>query len=135
MAATTVSTARSVSLATSVSRLPSAARRGDGAAGDGQLRLTRRGRVAVLLLTLIVLLGAGVMVRESAGASTAPPAPASAASPETRVVVVQAGETLWQVARQIDPQADPREVIHEIRQLNELPGGYVRAGQELVVPA
>jgi len=49
-------------------------------------------------------------------------------------IVVQPGQTLWSIALQADPRADPRLVIQRIMALNALPGGSVKAGQLLLVP-
>jgi hypothetical protein len=50
-------------------------------------------------------------------------------------VTVDGGETLWQVASEIDPDADPRDVIADLVSLNNLPSAEVSAGQSLAVPA
>lgn len=52
----------------------------------------------------------------------------------TGVVVVQAGESLWQIAQDIAPQADPRETVTTIRELNGLGDTTVVPGQSIVVP-
>ena len=54
--------------------------------------------------------------------------------PATSVVVVQPGESLWQIAQQIAPALDPREVVTAIRALNGLGDSTVIAGQSIVVP-
>jgi hypothetical protein len=54
--------------------------------------------------------------------------------PATSVVVVQPGENLWQLARQLAPGTDPREVVTQIRVLNGLGSTPVEAGQSIVVP-
>ncbi len=45
------------------------------------------------------------------------------------------GDTLWSIAAEIAPTADPREVIGEITRLNMLQGGVLQIGQELSIPA
>jgi hypothetical protein len=95
----------------------------------GGLRLTRRGRLVVVLLALVVALGAFALGtgRSQAGA------------PEDRLaterVVVQPGQTLWAVASDALPELDPREAIAEIRALNGLETSVVHPGQALLVPA
>jgi LysM repeat protein len=49
-------------------------------------------------------------------------------------VVVRPGETLWAIAAQADPAADPRAVIPEIIDLNSLSGTSLQVGQVLLVP-
>jgi hypothetical protein len=51
------------------------------------------------------------------------------------LVTVQAGESLWQLAEQIAPMSDPRDVIHEVMKLNGLESAEIYAGQELAIPA
>ena len=106
-----------------------------GASGSGAvaarpqgIRLTRRGRLvllALLAVALIALLG----VTRTAVAWAEPN------GPTTRTVVVQAGDSLWGIARTVDPQRDPRAVIAEIEELNDLDAAPVVAGQALLVPA
>ena len=61
------------------------------------------------------------------------------ASPEAQageptIVVVQSGQTLWGIARDVAPDHDPRSVIAQIRDLNDLGTRSIVAGQSLVVP-
>ena len=80
---------------------------------------------ALFLLVVVVLSG-----RFVADAGTSAPARAA-----TQVVVVQAGENLWQIARELAPGSDPREVVTQIRALNSLGSAPVEVGQSIVVPA
>jgi LysM repeat protein len=48
--------------------------------------------------------------------------------------VVQPGSSLWSLATELDPSADPRDLVAEIVQLNQLEGSGVDAGQPLAVP-
>ena len=51
-------------------------------------------------------------------------------------VVVRGGETLWDIASRIAPGEDPRVVIGDIVDLNNLSdAGSIRLGQKLFVPA
>ncbi len=52
----------------------------------------------------------------------------------TGVVVVQPGENLWQIAKAVAPQADPRETLTAIRELNGIGDATVVAGQSIIVP-
>jgi LysM repeat protein len=52
----------------------------------------------------------------------------------TTTVVVQGGSSLWAIAQQVDPAADPRAVIAEIKSLNGLTDAVIHPGQALVVP-
>ena len=94
------------------------------------LRLTRRGRLVLLALLLLVVGGAvvGGVAGASRAGSTASPAAVTATT-------VAPGETLWQIAQRTAPQQDPRDVVAEIRALNGLASGELRAGQQLLLPA
>ncbi|MEI7780094.1 MAG: LysM peptidoglycan-binding domain-containing protein [Actinomycetes bacterium] len=100
-------------------------------AARGSVRLTRRGRVIVVLFLLVLAavvlsLGRGA---SSQAAGTAGPAPA------TRIVVVQPGQSLWSIAATIAPNTDPRETIARITDLNSLASSVLPAGKALLVPA
>jgi len=49
-------------------------------------------------------------------------------------VVVRPGQSLWGIAMQAEPSADPRGVIQQIIDLNALGGSSVQPGQRLWVP-
>ena len=91
-------------------------------------RLTRRGRVVVTLVVLVLLVVGFSVGRVSSQAA----GPATNVAPRT--VTVHAGETLWQVAQRVAPHVDPRVVVAQIEQRNHLAGGEVQAGQQIVVP-
>ena len=98
-----------------VQPLRPAARRSAGQTGG--LRLTRRGRVAARRPEHAVPAPGGPVLRPAHRRRRhldVRPGPA------TGVVVVQAGESLWQIAQAIAPQADPRETVTLIRELNGL---------------
>ncbi|WP_440311735.1 LysM peptidoglycan-binding domain-containing protein [Leucobacter chromiireducens] len=98
-----------------------------------RLRLTRRGRV--VLGTLATVLVAGVLALLATFA--APQASASdtaGAGQEFSYVVVAPGSSLWEIATQLDPSADPRDLVSEIVQLNQLTESGVDVGQPLAVP-
>jgi hypothetical protein len=95
-----------------------------------RLRLTRRGQGVLLAVLLAVIFAAGLAFGAAAhGADGDPPPPVA-----HRSVVVQPGQTLWALARQVAPQRDPRVVVESIRQLNALRGAGIQAGQELLLP-
>ena len=50
-------------------------------------------------------------------------------------VTVAPGDTLWSIAARAAPDRDPRGVIDEIRQLNDLPGTVLPVGVVLRVPS
>src|SRR5699024_5787716 len=94
------------------------------------LRLTRRGRWAVFVLAVALLLGALIALGPSVVATgqSGEPVP-------TRTVTVQPGQTMWDIARHADPSGDIRQRVHEIATLNSLPSaGELEVGQEIAVP-
>ena len=93
----------------------------------GAPRLTRRGRVLLVLLVALLTSAAFSAGRASVQAATE-------AAPALPIVTVQPGETLWEIAERVAPQADRRETVAQLSRLNDLPGGRLRAGQRLVVP-
>lgn len=98
----------------------------------GRLRLTRRGRAVfstLAALTVTALLGFAAMF-----GSTQAAANAELGSAEFGYVVVPAGASLWSVATELDPSADPRDIVAEIVRLNQLGGSGVEAGQPVAVP-
>ena len=86
----------------------------------------RLGRWARLALTVTALAAIAVVVVSL----TAGPAPRSMVD-----VTVVPGDTLWSIAAEAAPDRDPRDVIEEIRQLNDMQGGVLPIGVVLRVPA
>ena len=101
-----------------------------------RLRLTRRGRVvfffipAMLLAAVLLSLAGFITSPAKASDSQAELQPTVAVS-----VTVQPGQSLWGIAGAAAPERDPRDVIAEIIQLNDLRGGRILPGQQLFVPA
>ncbi|WP_298228630.1 LysM peptidoglycan-binding domain-containing protein [Gryllotalpicola sp.] len=96
-----------------------------------RLRLTRRGRAvvaAVIVTPVIVTLAVLGLSGGNAAASTDP------SNVSFQHVTVQQGESLWQIAETIAPDADPRVVITAIVDLNQLASATVFAGESLAVP-
>ncbi len=94
------------------------------------LRLTRRGRLVMVALFLVALFAGGVLF-----GSTSTRASGEAGAPRAyEYVVVQPGQTLWGIAKEVAPQDDPRATIEAIRRLNALPDAGIEAGQRLALP-
>ena len=92
-------------------------------------RITRRGRAALVLVLVGLLLGAFSLGRVGTQAATPRPA-----GPLLEQTTVHSGESLWSVAHRVAPSADPRDVVVQLRRLNHLDGSSVQVGQQLVLP-
>jgi len=94
-------------------------------------RLTRRGRLArtIVVLSLAVVMVAGFAATSGANQE----APVASATPSYSVVVVAPGETLWSVAAAYGT-GDVQGFVTEIREINNLKGYDLQAGQRLRVP-
>lgn len=99
-----------------------------------RLRLTVRGRrllaaiaalPAVIALSLAVVSGGSALASLDAGGSTE----------SFATVTVTAGQSLWSIAEQVAPGADPRDVVDAIVRLNALESVTVSAGQQLAIPS
>jgi hypothetical protein len=96
------------------------------------IRLTRRGRIVfgalgASVLTAVLLAG-GFSVTNSAVASQ------SQSQTEFGYVLPAYGDSLWSIAEQLDPSADPRDLVYEIHQLNNLSGSDVDVNEPVAVP-
>ncbi len=104
------------------------------------VRLTRRGRVVVVvflaLLATAALFAVG-LVPSQASPSVAPAsggAVSAGVSASGSSVVVQPGESLWSIATRVAPSVDPRVEVGRLIERNGLAGTEIQAGQVLVVP-
>ena len=86
------------------------------------IRLTRRGWAVAVLAVGIALAGALWLAHSSATAPHRSP-------PST--VVVRPNDTLWSIATRIAPDRDPRAVVSELEQRNDLTRPTVQVGQVL----
>ena len=100
-----------------------------------RLRLTRRGRVVLTTLAAIPVVIAAMMFALNGGGAIA----TSGAGQPLEQIVVLPGETLWQLAEDYAPDADPRDFIADVESLNSASlnasGGGLQAGQVLDIPA
>jgi hypothetical protein len=91
------------------------------------VRLTRRGRLVVLLGTLALVLlgifwGAGSVATERPGAD------------QTSVVTVAPGDTLYAIAAEVTTDGDVNAMVERIQDLNALDSAMLSVGQKLRVP-
>ncbi|NED93799.1 LysM peptidoglycan-binding domain-containing protein [Phytoactinopolyspora alkaliphila] len=90
-------------------------------------RLTRRGRLAVTVAWLVLAVVAVWPVLGGDGGT--------GSSGETTSVRVDVGDTLWELALEANPQADPRGVVSAIVEINGLrDAGDIRPGDRLQIP-
>lgn len=97
-----------------------------------RLRLTKRGRGVLMTVAATPLVIAALFFVLQGTPATASLEGSSAGF---SYVTVESGQSLWQLAEQIAPAADPRDTISEIMTLNQLDSADVFAGQQLALPA
>ena len=98
-------------------------------AAEGQVRLTRRGRLAVLGFALMVLLVLGVVWGSGSVATLHPGTPEP-----TRIVVVAPGDTLFGIAAGVAKDGQVGEMVEQLQQMNGLDDPMLQVGQHLRVP-
>jgi predicted Zn-dependent protease len=96
---------------------------------SGGVRLTRRGRVVVVLLFLGGLLAVLTAFSAHSAATREPGTPL-----HTRTVVVEQGDTLWDIAASAAKPGQVRAMVHEIEELNAMTGPGLTVGQKVAVP-
>ena len=91
------------------------------------MRTRVRRRAVALIAAAATLWAVGGPVAEAVGLGDGPAAAG-------RTHVVRPGETLWSIARAVEPGRDPREVVFELRRANHVdPAGLV-PGDRLALP-
>jgi nucleoid-associated protein YgaU len=90
------------------------------------LRLTRRGRLVVFGAGLAAALGLGFVAATGSLANDKPE--------PTRVVTVQPGQTLWDIAASVNDGGDVRTTMAHLEDLNHLDSATLQVGQTLRVP-
>ena len=99
-------------------------------AATERVQLTQRGRLVLLLVALAM----GLMMLTVLGGRAESMSEAQQAV-AMQTVVVEPGQTLWDIATDVAPDRDPRDVIDDIVDLNALSdAGSVLAGQSLYLP-
>ncbi|HEY9324579.1 MAG TPA: LysM peptidoglycan-binding domain-containing protein [Agromyces sp.] len=98
-----------------------------------RLRLTLRGRRVLALLAALPAVIALSAVVISGGAAIAT-RDAGAVAGTFTTVTVGVGDTLWSIAEEVAPQADPRDVVDAIVRLNALDGATLLVGDQVALP-
>src|SRR5215216_1417631 len=97
------------------------------------LRLTKRGRTVLTALAALPLVIAAFVFAINGGAADATLETAQPGVEYTYVSVV-AGESLWAIAGQLAPTADPRDVVVDILEFNGMSSAELFPGQRLAIP-
>ena len=120
-----------------------------------RLRLTRRGRLVFTTIAAVPLVVGAVVFALNGGAAGASDSASGihlvsyttdsgmvatlAYSPtdvgSARFITVEPGQTLWDLAEEYSPSADPRDVVADIKRLNSLTVETLQPGQRLEIPA
>jgi len=94
------------------------------------VRLTRRGKAAVLALAIVAISILAIALGPSSTATNEIGTPQ-----DTTTVKVLPGHTLWQIAAAANPDGDIRATVDEIVELNSLPNASaLQMGSEIAVP-
>ena len=100
-----------------------------------EVRLTRRGRLARSVVVVLLLVASALLLMgRVVGAPARADGSVGQAPILTQSVVVEQGDSLWNIAQRLAPSQDPRAVIQEIRELNALRSNLIQPGQVLLVP-
>jgi hypothetical protein len=94
----------------------------------GRVRLTRRGRALSRTLAIVLVVAVFLLVAPGLARGDGPDRPVPRVT-----YVVEPGDTLWSIARQVAPGSDPRPVVDGLIKANDVRGG-LQAGQELSIP-
>ena len=96
---------------------------------NSTLRITTRGRIALVTIIALAIVAVSLMLATpiaSAGNEDVPNT--------YEYITVLSGDTLWDIAAEVDPSADPRDVVAEIMALNQLSSAALTPGQNLAIP-
>jgi nucleoid-associated protein YgaU len=93
------------------------------------VRLTRRGRLLLLVLALCAGALLAAVLAPTLSGSTQELEPAG-----SRSVVVEPGDTLWSIATSVAGDEDVRGVVDALQEVNHLSGSALSPGQVLRLP-
>ena len=97
---------------------------------EPKLRLTRRGRLTMFLSTVLMLGVLGIVLGSTTVATDEPGSPVPAT-----MVVVEPGQTVWDLAAKANPNGDIRTTVDDIMRLNSIESaGGLQAGDTIAVP-
>ena len=87
----------------------------------------------VLLVVLTLAVGRGALAGLAPAPATAGVPASTSGAASGRTVVVAPGDTLWSIARRLQPSGDVRPLVDRLAAANG--GAAIAAGDRLVVPA
>ncbi|MET0955460.1 MAG: LysM peptidoglycan-binding domain-containing protein [Cryobacterium sp.] len=129
-----VRAASAVGTSTGQSTTVDRANAGQPAVVRTRLRLTRRGRVVFTALAAVPIVLGSIAIAVNGGVAAAE-GTATVGVAAFDYVTIESGQSLWQLAESIAPSQDPRDVIADIVNLNQLPSESVQPGQRIALPA
>jgi hypothetical protein len=94
--------------------------------------IRRRRRVVVASLVLGVLLGGRVVLGPVGGGPLSAPRPEPVVLVSERVHVVQPGDTLWTIAKSLQPEADVRRLVDRLAKQRH--GAQLQVGERIALP-
>ncbi|MGW4962078.1 LysM peptidoglycan-binding domain-containing protein [Nonomuraea sp. NPDC004186] len=97
------------------------------------MRLTRRGRVVLVVAVALLSLGGFWLGTRAVGQAAVQVVVTSHAG--LPWVEVREGDTLWAIGEALSQGGDPGPVVEEIKRLNGLSDSPVRPGTRLYVPS
>ena len=96
---------------------------------SSSVRLTRRGRIVLVVVGLLLALAVALVFADGAVGTEEAGTPAV-----TNTVTVAPGDTLWGIASEVAIDGDVRGMMKQIERLNALDSAALQAGQKLRVP-
>ena len=98
------------------------------------LKLTKRGRAVFTTLAALPLVVAAFAFALNGGGAQASLESSVQPGVEYTYVTIAAGESLWAIAGDIAPTADPRDVVNDILEFNGMSSAELFPGQRLAIP-
>jgi len=98
------------------------------------LKLTKRGRTVFTTLAALPLVVAAFVFALNGGAASASLESSVQPGVEYTYVTIAAGQSLWALAEEIAPTADPRDVVNDILEFNGMSSAELFPGQRLALP-
>ena len=96
-----------------------------------RLRITARGRAVLLTIVSTPLVILALVFGINAGGAAAT---LDQGTDTFTYVSVESGQSLWDIAAEVAPGADPREFAADVASLNQLESAELQPGQQLAIP-